>query len=294
MFRAWLRAAHRRSLAQAREEDLVEFMALRPGDQRRRERMVRADLVALGAQVTPVADHRLRIGHQLRDPHEVETVLEKTDVDDTLAWGVRVRRDAALLGLLRLPGLRRAEVTNLAGGQVQVDYRPGDTDTTVLVRGRRLPRAEPARSCPACAFTLWLGCVSVHDSRGRYALPAFLGVHARSWTHGHLCDDVESVAGTGWQTRTHLIPATGPGGFIEDQGLSTRQVTRIVSSYLDPVHNPGTLTPKQSTAGQSSGLTPREVHARNEDLGEWVGLLEEATDQAAAQFDEVMKLIEAL
>ncbi|MDO5633447.1 MAG: hypothetical protein Q4G34_01045 [Micrococcus sp.] len=286
MFAVWLRAARQRQPREAVPGDIEDYLALRPsGDARRRGRLIR-QLRAEGASLDAPPSRRPRPGQAANGCLSPAKALEDVPVD-AVTWGIRDRRDAALLALLCLPAADRAWIASLTRKDMRIEHRAlaGDVGEwpTLLVRDEVVPTAQPSRACPACALTLWLGCLDAEHHGGRGAVLRFLQHHHLTWRHGHLCEDPRGLAGLG-RRDDPLIVGVDRHGWLATTPLSPRQISRVLTRYRLPTH---THQPE---------LTPRPHRAwtrtRDLDLESALDRLEVAVDAATERLNIVLERID--
>lgn len=116
--------------------------------------------------------------------------------DQAHNWPEQVyeRRDSALLLMGFAAALRRSELTELTGADVElhpadgvhIHVRKSKTDQLGEGAVYPLPRAKDPRRCPSCAYVLWAEVVSAFDRRGKGAVIRLL-TDAAPFVDRHVC-----------------------------------------------------------------------------------------------------------
>lgn len=136
---------------------VAEFLSAFPASlstQARRVRAIRRAHESAGASLTlpSVYAERPRLwqdGDRLLDVGAALAQLPKYRKRP----GLHGRRDGFILVLAGMMRLTREQCRSIAPSDLTV------TESSVIIQGRRIPLAEPAPMCPACAVTRWLRVV---------------------------------------------------------------------------------------------------------------------------------------
>ena len=158
---------------------------------------------------------------------------------------IRARRDALILLMGHLGGMRESELVALTVGDVQrvgpdlhVTVRAGKTDPDArgLVKGLRATTA--ADVCPLCAWTAWRQILHAHDHGGRPAVIRALADHPIS--DRHICTDTPSPTAADPRTAADspgdvdldapLIRWLGRHGWITDRPVAPHSIYQVVKT----------------------------------------------------------------
>ena len=322
LFADWCAARGQASLP-ASPSTVAAFLAELPAGPVTLARRVRAiDAVHAGAGLPRPGDTReldeilgRRPGRPRFEPDLVARALEAIPVG---GWPVGIvgRRDAAIVALICVAGLTRAQVQALhtgASGDLPLGSlsapqhaAPQGEDTALLGQrreeggpARRLlettPRAEAPGACPACALSRWLRVAHRLEQVGWRAVRVGLADYGEV-PAGEVAvhDCAQPVA---WPTTARsggaplFCAIDGHGAPETGWAISTRSITTIVAERLafaegtdpEPAAMPGPVRPSSPPEGVSDhdwGVAQRR--AADERFAQMEATLDEAEEHAEA------------
>lgn len=161
---------------------------------------------------------------------------------DVWPYGMNVRRDKALIGLLGT-GLTRSSVPTLPTAAVRLEPLAGVFDPA-SGGWTDLFDLSPER-CPGCWLADWLAVLAAWNVGGRVECQALLD--SRAEPGGHTC---AAPLADSWRTHGPLFCAIDRHGSVCDQPLTDRAARMVLSDYRSNAH------PTARAASPAMGTRP--------------------------------------
>lgn len=299
LFADWCTATDQRPLP-ASPDTLLAFLAELPaGPATTRRRLRDIDVAHRIAglpppSAAPAFDALLRPERPPRfDPALVAAALEMIPVVDWPA-GFVGRRDAALVVLVCVAGLTRAQIRTLRHTLGQ-----GQLDEAALPALPTTPRPD---DCPACALSRWLRVHLTLTAEGwRVVRNQLADLAETSADEGvHDCTQPLATSAALEQDTAPLFPPITRHGNPETWALSTRSVTTIVATRLAAPATVGShdrwgdAQPAVAGPGRARGLDDRARGlAARRAAADRLAEIEASLDEADAYAEAILQRVEA-